>query len=309
MSFEEQQVRQAFEQLRAPQGAIDATLQRIEELRAQEEEAALQGVSQIAGPTAAPAAAPASNKGFRVVRARNRVRNMWLAAACIALALVGVLGVGGKLYFEPTAYVGIDVNPSIELGVNRFDIVVEARDVNEDGRAVLEQMPLLYKSFGEALDLLGNNAAFRTYVDSAAVMEITISSDDEAQTQHLCAQGDRFIEEMPCRGTCSHASGEDRHEAHSHGMGVARYQAAQELLALDPSLTLEDCAAMSMRELRDRIAACGASGSTDGTAEQELDAEAQAADDELAAAGQGAGNHHGQGMGGERHRAGNGRHQ
>lgn len=49
-------------------------------------------------------------------------------------------------------------------------------------------------------------------------------------------------------------------------MGVARYRAAQELLALDPSLTLDDCASMTMRELRDRIAALEAGDDNGGTA-------------------------------------------
>ncbi|WP_181861874.1 anti-sigma-I factor RsgI family protein [Slackia isoflavoniconvertens] len=38
---------------------------------------------------------------------------------------------------QPTAYMGIDVNPSIELGVNRFDVVVCAEGLNDDGEAVL----------------------------------------------------------------------------------------------------------------------------------------------------------------------------
>lgn len=288
MSFSEQQVRQAFEQLHAPRAAIDATLQRIEQLRTQEE--------------ASRSVEPASSKDFRVIRSCGRTWRVGLAAACVALALVGVLGVGCKLYFETTAYVGIDVNPSIELGVNRFDIVVEVRGINEDGEAVLQQAPLLYRSFDEALELLGKSEAFRASVESAAVMEITISSDNEAQTQHLCIQGDRFIEEMPCHGTCSHASDEDRHEAHSHGMGVARYQAARELLALDSSLTMEDCAALSMRELRDRIAAYEMTE----TADEE--SSAGSSEEGEAAADQAAGNHHGQGLGGGHGRGGRERH-
>ena len=41
-------------------------------------------------------------------------------------------------------------------------------------------------------------------------------------------------------------------------MGCGRYAAAVELTQLDPTVSVEDCASMTMRELRDRIAACKA---------------------------------------------------
>lgn len=44
-----------------------------------------------------------------------------------------------------------------------------------------------------------------------------------------------------------------RDAAAAAGLGVGRYQAAQELMSLDPSYTLEECVSMTMRQLRDRI--------------------------------------------------------
>ena len=52
-------------------------------------------------------------------------------AACLALMVFG----GGWLYFTPTLEISIDINPSIELGVNRFDRVVSVTGYNEDGQA------------------------------------------------------------------------------------------------------------------------------------------------------------------------------
>ena len=52
--------------------------------------------------------------------ARNtpvRPRRMLMAAACLLLLLIGVGGY--QIYFTPTAAISIDINPSIELGVNR----------------------------------------------------------------------------------------------------------------------------------------------------------------------------------------------
>ena len=45
------------------------------------------------------------------------------AFACVALLLFG----GYWLYFTPTVEISIDVNPSIELGVNRFNRIVSLK--------------------------------------------------------------------------------------------------------------------------------------------------------------------------------------
>ena len=63
-----------------------------------------------------------------------------------------------RLYDQPVAYVGIDVNPSIELGLNRFGIVVETTAINDDGRVLLESVALEGRSYDEALNALADNA-------------------------------------------------------------------------------------------------------------------------------------------------------
>ena len=44
-------------------------------------------------------------------------RRLVPALACLMVALGGL----GGLYFTPTSVISIDVNPSLELSVNRFD--------------------------------------------------------------------------------------------------------------------------------------------------------------------------------------------
>ena len=52
------------------------------------------------------------------------------AFACVALLLFG----GYWLYFTPTVEISIDVNPSIELGVNRFNRIVLWKVIMRTGR-------------------------------------------------------------------------------------------------------------------------------------------------------------------------------
>lgn len=62
-------------------------------------------------------------------------------AASAAAAFV-ILGSGAWAYASPYSYVSMDVNPSIEFTVNRFDRVLNAKGVNDDGERILDQISL-----------------------------------------------------------------------------------------------------------------------------------------------------------------------
>lgn len=80
-----------------------------------------------------PSPAPVKKKtGWRAKR---------LIAACLALALVG--GGGGVLYQQAnavTSVISLDVNPSIELRVNRDEKVLSCTALNQEAREVLAEM-------------------------------------------------------------------------------------------------------------------------------------------------------------------------
>lgn len=244
-------VRRALDAQHAPESLRRRTLAAIEEARA----------CQDGTPASASESVPLTPAVRAAARRRRPARALAALAACLVLALAG-FGLH-SVYREPVAFVGIDVNPSIELGINRFDRVVEARPLNDDGRALLDDVTLAGLSYQEAIDALTTSAAFAPYADAGSLVEVSVASADTALADRLAAQTDAALEALPCDHACGSVGTEVRDQASAAGMGMARYQAAQELVALDPSLTLDECAAMSMRELRDRISACeshGASG-------------------------------------------------
>lgn len=261
-------VRRALDAQHVPDSLRQKTLAAIEEARARqgaEGASAAPGQPLAAdvpatsvGPTAAAEAAAPSPAVRAAARRRRPARAITALAACLVLALAG-FGLH-SVYREPVAFVGIDVNPSIELGINRFDRVVEARPLNDDGRILLEDVALTGLGYQEAIDALTTSAAFAPYADAGSLVEVSVASADTALADRLAAQTDAALEALPCDHACGSVGTEVRDQASAAGTGMARYQAAQELVALDPSLTLDECAAMSMRELRDRISACAGHG-------------------------------------------------
>jgi hypothetical protein len=57
-------------------------------------------------------------------------------------AAVLLLSIGSWAYASPYSYVSLDVNPSIEYIVNRFDRVLRVKSVNDDGEEILKEIKL-----------------------------------------------------------------------------------------------------------------------------------------------------------------------
>lgn len=177
-----------------------------------------------------------------------------IAAIAACLALVACLIGGVADFLRPVAYVGIDVNPSVELTLNRFDIVVGTHALNDDGQRALDEASCMWRAFDDAArDLDG---AMRAIAGEGAVVEVSIDCDNENRYAALAAQSN------DCFGRngethCNRTSAEERQAAHDSGMGVAKYRAYQALQEAGVNISAEKCASMSMRELRDLLAENG----------------------------------------------------
>lgn len=248
----DQRVRQAFDEIAVPEDVKRSTLTYIV--------ASASAQSSDSCPAGSERQAEEEASSFSAKRGgRRRARRALVAlAACFALVAVGAGCF--ELYRQPTAYVGIDVNPSIELGLNRFGIVVEAEALNDDGRALLDAVSVTNLSYDDALAQLTESAAFAPYVEEGAFVEISVTASDEHQKEELCAKSDAHLESMPCKGSCHEVDEETRRAAADAGMGVGRYRAAVELMTLDPDTTLDECSDLTMRELRDRVDECSGKG-------------------------------------------------
>ena len=99
------------------------------------------------------------------------------AAACILV----MFGISAYAYYTPYTYVSLDVNPSIEYSVNRFDRVLAVKGVNDDGTEIIsgiELNNLKNKSIEDAISLTIDEISDAGYLDSnASGIVITTSSD------------------------------------------------------------------------------------------------------------------------------------
>ena len=202
-------------------------------------------------------------KGY--TRARRADYRQWIpAAACAAVLLIG----GSWLYFTPTAVISMDVNPSMELGVNRFDRVISVKAWNDDGQKLAESVDVKHLDCVEAVSQILQSEEMTALLSGDEVLTVgVIGETDNAQSVRLLAEM-QICTEGEANTYCYSAHADEAETAHEQGFSCGKYRAFRELQELDPSVTADQARSMTMREIYDRIAELSGSGAkTDGSSE------------------------------------------
>ena len=68
-----------------------------------------------------------------------------------------ILAVLIPVYFFPTVFISVDINPSLELGINRLNRVVSVKGFNEDGEILAKKLDIRFMDYQDALNLILKN--------------------------------------------------------------------------------------------------------------------------------------------------------
>lgn len=183
--------------------------------------------------------------------------------ACFVMLLLA--GGGYSSYFTSACTISVDVNPSIELDVNRYDRVIAVQSFNEDGAALIAAKNLRFLDYREALSELLADDVMEPYLTQDYLIDITVFGTDNNKSGEILenlANDTSDYENVHCTS----GNSKDVKEAHAHGMSCGKYQAFLELYALDPSVTAEEVQNLSMKQIRERIRELSG-GSSDSTQE------------------------------------------
>jgi hypothetical protein len=176
-------------------------------------------------------------------------------SAAVVLSLAG----GGYAYAKtPVAYVSVDINPSVELGVNAFDTVVSVEAYNEDGSNILEGTDLLNVKVDEAVSTVVNNAINDGYIkeDGSSAIEITTSTDKTEVAAELDETLKDVVDEtltnnnLEAEVETENVALARRDEARKLGITPGKLNLIQKLQALDPAITVEEYKNSSVKDIQ-----------------------------------------------------------
>lgn len=179
------------------------------------------------------------------------------AAACLVLAIGG-----GSVYYNQSqtaaSIVSLDVNPSIELTLNRRERVLRAAALNEDAAAVLDGMDLKGATLDVAVNALMGSLLKNGYVDELAnSILITVEDDDAARAAQLESQLTETVNAVMASSSINGAIlsqivSQDQtlqQQADAYGISLGKAQLIQQLVNQNPTLTFESLAGKSVNDL------------------------------------------------------------
>lgn len=160
--------------------------------------------------------------------------------------------IGYHLYFTPVTTISIDVNPSIELGINRFDKVVSVKGYNQDGKDLVSELNIQFENYTEALKEILSNESFAGLLSQGEELSIAVIDSDETRSAAVLSNIQSFTTGQK-NAYCYSANPKEVEEAHEAGLSYGKYRAYLELQALDPSVTAEEVQGMTMKQIRSLI--------------------------------------------------------
>ena len=181
-------------------------------------------------------------------RIRQSQRRRMLSGLCAAAVMLCLC----LFYFTPAARIEMDVNPSIEMQVNRLDRVIQVQGLNADGRELVQNMSLLNLPYNRAVRKLMLSQEMEPFIRSHDLITVSVVGAAPGHTEEMLANVACSAMTVAGRENvvyCS-LSEADLQEARSLNLTVLQYQAFRILSAEDPTITADDVGRMDKRELQ-----------------------------------------------------------
>jgi hypothetical protein len=203
-----------------------------------------------------------SEKNIHKNKIKNILADMFVKrkiALALSFGLILSLAGGGYAYAKtPIAYVSMDINPSVELGVNAFDKVVSIEAYNEDGKKILEGTNLVNANVNYAVSTVISNSISDGYIkaDGSSAIEITTSTDKEAIATELDGYLKKVVEETLSNNKVEAEIESEkvdlarREEARKLGITFGKLNLIQKLQELDPTINVEDYKFSSIKDIQ-----------------------------------------------------------
>lgn len=176
------------------------------------------------------------------------------------LALSLILAVGSsisfyQMYNKVTSIISIDINPSLEIYINRFDRVVDIKAFNDDGIKLSNELDIINNNYNDALEKISLNTKIEALINNGEQLAITVALLDD--------KNDSLVDDT-ITFTNHHKNmhfNEIEHDevsnAHHNNLSCGKYKLYLELKELDDKITAEDIESLSTREIMDMMEELG----------------------------------------------------
>ena len=154
----------------------------------------------------------------------NHIMQKLSICASLALFLLSFVGIGSYSYVQPYSYVSLDINPSIEYALNRYDKVIAVSGVNDKGQQVVSSIESdvknqnITKALGVTIKQLEKEHYIVSKEYNHVIVSVCSSNDTKAQSLASCVDSFSKEESSDCSIDTMTVSKEVKDNADSLGI-------------------------------------------------------------------------------------------
>lgn len=180
-------------------------------------------------------------------------RNRFFVPAFPAMAggfFAVILAVLIPVYFFPTVFISVDINPSLELGINRLNRVVSVKGFNEDGEILAKKLDIRFMDYQDALNLILKNPKISELLAADGVMSFCVVGRNRGKNQEMKILS--MLEEKTKTSLntyCHYADFKEVKEAHHQGLSYGKYKALMQLKKNHPEIQPENFRNIPMKDI------------------------------------------------------------
>lgn len=209
-----------------------------------------------------------AQQGWRIgdvipVKEKIPIKKLIAIAACF-IFLICSGGIGTFLYFDETTLISMDINPSLEFGLNRFERVVSATALNDDGWALVEKVPVRNKSYADALEVILTDTAVKDFISNTDNITMTVySSNGEKESlilEKMKLTTNQILQDQNMNADVEMYSVNNQvvEEAHMHGVTAGKYIYLEQLQEISPDININEYTHCSINNIKEQISLCQA---------------------------------------------------
>ena len=193
-------------------------------------------------------------------RGVSPVKKLVFAVCSIAFVLFTSV-IGYAVYKTPVAYICLDINPSVEIGINTFDRVVSAEGYNEDGKTILKDCKFKNLTIKGAVAQIVEAASEKGFIadDGSTVISITAETNNSSLAEKLEIQAELGANEAISKENDvvtihkDNISLDIRDEAKKLSITPGKLKLIQKLQSLDSTITVEQYKDSKVTEIMSEI--------------------------------------------------------
>jgi len=179
----------------------------------------------------------------------------FMAAAVVLLVLITQFPFFNQSNLAVAAYVGVDINPSLEVGVDDLLNVVEVIPINKDGQLIVDQIQETFRNqqlsefIADAMELAKKDGFLKENHD-VLLTTTTINKKAEASLEENVNKIKKEIESNGADVTILKGDKNTRKEAKGLGLSTGKYLIYKKS---EPNLTIEETKDLSISQIYEKI--------------------------------------------------------